>query len=296
MGTKAAMQVIITMAGLGQRFRDAGYSVPKPFIKIGEKTVLDHLLNCFPRDWKVVLAVNESFQFENKILQQNVSVVPVPYSKRGPLDTVRAVLTVLDLNQAVCVSYCDYVMLWDPIQFIQVAQNADAAIVSYRGFHPTYYGPNSYCHMAVNERSQQVLDLQEKKLFTEDIQNEWTSCGLYYFKSAAFLKECLLAQEQQNLNYNGGEFYTSLAIKAMMNLKPDLKVLNYPITHFIQLGTPEDTERFEFWYQTLVLHKNSNDFKFRFIPENKRPINLFVGLYEKEKMYWLYFFESCKIS
>lgn len=291
------MQVIITMAGLGQRFRDAGYTVPKPFIQIGERTVVDYLLDCFPLDWKIFLAVNESFQIKNNLGRGNVSVVSVPYSIRGPIDTVRSVLSEIDLHQPTCVSYCDYTMLWDARSFEVTVRGADAAIVSYRGFQPTYFGPNSYCHLEVDEKSQTVLNLQEKELFTENIESEWTSCGLYYFKSGQFLKDCLTAQEQQNLSYKGGEFYTSLAIKAMMNLKPgSLTVLNYPINYFIQFGTPPDTERFDFWFSTLVLHKSSNEFQFRFIPENKRPVNWPFEKFEQEKKYWDFFFRNYSIS
>ena len=46
-------------------------------------------------------------------------------------------------------------MIWDAADFLQQINitNVDAAIVSYKGFQPTYLGPNSYCHLKVDEKN-----------------------------------------------------------------------------------------------------------------------------------------------
>lgn len=259
------MQVVITMAGLGQRFKDSGETVAKPFVTVGDQSALKHLTDILPEDWKIYFAVGDhlrSVQTEleiQKLNRPNYELKYVPYSARGPIDTVRSVLPELDNNEPVIVSYCDYTMIWDAAEFINQIQKtkSDAAIVSYKGFHPTYLGPNSYCHLQVDENSF-VTDLQEKKLFTGDLQSEWTSCGMYYFKSAAFLQDCLSEQEKQNLCYQregkNSEFYTSLSLKAMKNKKPEIKILNYQIPYFIQFGTPFDIQLYEYWKNYFKLN------------------------------------------
>lgn len=261
------MQIIITMAGLGQRFKDAGGDVAKPFVQVDGKPVLKHLTDVLPDDWKIFFAVGEHLKSDDtekqiKNLNKNdYEIIYVPYSAQGPVDTVAAVLPRLELNKPVIVSYCDYTMIWDAADFLQQINitNADAAIVSYKGFQPTYLGPNSYCHLKVDENNF-VTDLQEKKLYTDNIQKEWTSCGLYYFKSSAFLKECLLEQQKQNLCFKRDgvdlEFYTSLALLAIKNTEPKIKILNFQIKYFIQFGTPFDIQLYEYFKNYFDLNKN----------------------------------------
>lgn len=263
------MQVIITMAGLGQRFKDSGEAVAKPFVPVGEKSALKHLTDILPAEWKIYFAIGDHLRSAEteleiqKLNKENYEIIYVPYSSRGPIDTVQSVLPYLNLDQPVIVSYCDYTMIWNPEKFIAEIQktNSDAAIVSYKGFHPTYLGPNSYCHLLVDE-NQFVTDLQEKKLFTENLQTEWTSCGMYYFKSADFLKECLSEQLKQDLCYRTAsqperaEYYTSLALKAMKNKNPETKILNYEIKYFIQFGTPFDVQVYAYWSNYFSAQKN----------------------------------------
>lgn len=233
------MQVVITMAGLGQRFKDQNYSVPKPFVKIHDKYVIEHLTGQFPVHWKLFFVVNE--ELEQKYVDTLKStVIKTKYSERGPIDTVLAALPQLVGNEPTLISYCDFTLRWDPIDFEKAVAAVDAAVVGYTGMHPTFLGPNSYCHYRVS--GAWIKELQEKKLYTGKLETEWTSCGLYYFKSAQFLEECLNQQLKQSLNYNGKEYYTSLALQAMLNVKPELKILNYPIDTFIQLGTPFDVD------------------------------------------------------
>lgn len=228
------------MAGLGQRFSKQGYTDPKPFIQIHGATVIEHLIHQFPKHWKLFFVVNENL--ESKYIQQLPStVIKTSYSERGPLDTVLASLPHLEKDQPTLVSYCDFSLRWDPRDFEKAVSNVDAAVVGYTGFQPTFLGPNTYCHYLVE--GQWVKELQEKKLYTGKLETEWTSCGLYYFKSAKFLEECLAEQLRQNLNYAEKDFYISLALQAMLNTSSKLSVLNYPIKTFIQFGTPFDIER-----------------------------------------------------
>lgn len=238
------MQVVIAMAGLGQRFKDSGYTDPKPFIKIKNKFMFEYLVEKFPIHWNIFFVINEDL--ENKYINilnlKNLhsKIIKTKYSERGPIDTVLTALPYLDLNEPTIISYCDFSLEWIASDFEEKILDYDAAVVGYTGKHQTFLGPNSYCHYLV--QNDQVTELQEKKLYTDSLENEWTSCGLYYFKSAAFLKGCLAEQEKQNLCYNNQEYYTSLSLQAALNINPNLRILNYQIYKFYQFGTPFDID------------------------------------------------------
>jgi NDP-sugar pyrophosphorylase family protein len=44
------MQVVIPMSGFGERFRRAGYAVPKPLIEIVDKPIIAHVVEMFPSE------------------------------------------------------------------------------------------------------------------------------------------------------------------------------------------------------------------------------------------------------
>ena len=42
------MQIVIPMSGFGERFRSAGYEVPKPLIEVDGSPILEYVVNLFP--------------------------------------------------------------------------------------------------------------------------------------------------------------------------------------------------------------------------------------------------------
>ncbi|MBC7741042.1 MAG: NTP transferase domain-containing protein [Bdellovibrionaceae bacterium] len=282
------MQVIITMAGKGSRFSESGYTEPKPVVNMAGKPAIEYLVDAFPKEWNLIFAVGAHYKgsIVEKVLRNirpEAQIIFSEHTERGPIDTVKAALPILNSNDPVMVSYCDYSLVWDPNDFLRVIADYDAAVVSYLGFHPTYFGPNSYCHLQVD--GNRVTKLQEKVLFTDDIEKEVTSVGLYYFKNLATLVSALNEQEVQDLKYKT-EFYTSLAIQALMNSQPEVKVLNYIVEHMVQTGTPSDTERFEFWHSVLIQNQEPGEFKFQHIIKEKQPTSFTPALFELEKVYW----------
>jgi len=271
------MQVIITLAGHGQRFKDQNYSQPKPLVPVMGRTALSFLVGSLATHWKLIFALGEHLRgsgVEEEVLRlrPEARVIYVPHSDRGPIDTVLAALPLADVEDSIAVSYCDYAMIWNPKNFETFVTNSkcDVSIVSYRGFHPTYLGPNTYAHMLVDEDTKQVLKIKEKSLFGGHIEDEWTSTGFYYFRSVELLKLGLQLQLQKNLKY-GKEFYTSLAIQALIEEGKDsdkISVLNYPISHFMQMGTPEDIQLVEKWYRDMIIENKKSQYAASSLEEN----------------------------
>ena len=41
------MQIVIPMSGFGERFRQAGYAVPKPLIEVDGKPIIQYIVEMF---------------------------------------------------------------------------------------------------------------------------------------------------------------------------------------------------------------------------------------------------------
>ena len=55
----AALQIIIPMSGFGERFRQAGYSIPKPLIEIESKPIIAHVIDMFPGENDFIFICNQ---------------------------------------------------------------------------------------------------------------------------------------------------------------------------------------------------------------------------------------------
>lgn len=261
------MQVVVTVAGLGQRFKFEGFAQPKPIVPVMGKAAITYLIESFNPSWNLFFAIGDHYKDTDieKVIKKSCPdavIVYVPHSFRGPVDTVLAVLPLLDLTKPVAVSYCDYTMIWQPVMFenFLTESECDVCIPAYRGFHPTYLGPNTYAHLQVDEKTNRVQQVQEKKLFGNNIEDEWSSPGFYFFKSVELLKKGIALQLRSDLKH-GSEFYTSLAAQALMNHDSSLKVMSYHVSHFLQMGTPTDITHVEYWHKYIVQDQKTNMFQ-----------------------------------
>lgn len=255
------------MSGFGERFRRAGYSVPKPLIEIDGKPIIAHVIDLFPGEQDFIFICNEDhlktpeYRMAEILNQYCPSgrIVGIPAHKLGPVHAVRQVSDLINLEEPVVVNYCDFTCYWDWQHFktFVAATGCAGSIPAYRGFHPHTLGTTNYAYM--RDQNGWVLDIQEKKPFTNNRMDEFASSGTYYFSSGQIMLDAFEATMEQGLNV-GGEYYVSLAYKPM--LAAGLTVTTYPLQHFMQWGTPADVAEYNNWSDTfrrLGAESNSSD-------------------------------------
>ncbi len=246
------MQIIIPMSGFGERFRRAGYTVPKPLIPVHGKPIIAHVIDLFPGETNMIFICNEdhlntpSYRMREQILQYcpTAKIVSVKAHKKGPVHATLLAGSVIDKTEPTIVNYCDFSCLWHYDDFCKtvLSSECDGAIPAYKGFHPHTLGSTHYAYM--REKEGQILDIQEKQPFTDNRMEEYASSGTYYFKSGAMMLEAFKETIAQDLHVNH-EYYVSLAYKPLLQQKKNITV--YPLAHFMQWGTPEDLQEYEGW-------------------------------------------------
>ena len=251
------MQIVIPMSGFGERFRRAGYVVPKPLIEVDGKPIIAHVLDLFPGETDVTFICNEDHLVEPTFRMADIlrelcptgRIVGIPAHRLGPVHAVQQVLEALDPNHPVVVNYCDFTCLWDWDDFRRFVQDTGCAgaIPAYRGFHPHSLGSTFYAYL--RESNGWVQDIQEKQPFTDRPMDEYASSGTYYFSSVAIMAEAFAAMREQNLTVNG-EYYVSLAYKLL--LAAGQPVATYELQHFMQWGTPADLKQYRHWSRAFA--------------------------------------------
>jgi len=256
------MQIVIPMSGFGERFRRAGYTVPKPLIEVEGKPIIAHVIDMFPGEMDFIFICNEDHLAEpafgmRKILEHycpSGKILPIAAHKLGP---VYAVLQARDLirdDEPVTVNYCDFTCYWDYPRFKQWTQTSqcDGAIPAYRGFHPHTLGSTFYAYL--REKDGWAFDIQEKQPFTDQPMKEFASSGTYYFASGALMKWAFDETLRQDLQVKN-EYYVSLAYKPLF--AAGKRVAPYELEYFMQWGTPQDLAEYnEYSQQFRLLAQN----------------------------------------
>jgi len=237
------------MSGFGERFRRAGYTLPKPLIEIDGKPIIAHVIDMFPGETDFIFICNRdhlaepTFQMAETIHRYCPTgrVVGIDAHKLGPVHAVLQIADLIDPQQPVVVNYSDFTCYWNWTNFRNFVKNSDCdgAIPAYKGFHPHTLGTTNYAYM--QEADGWVQDIQEKRPYTNNRMDEYASSGTYYFSSGRMMLDAFQATKDQNLNV-GSEYYVSLAYKPM--LASGKQVAVYELQHFMQWGTPDDVEEY----------------------------------------------------
>jgi len=244
------------MSGFGERFRQAGYGLPKPLIEIDGKPMIGHVVDLFPGETDFLFICNQEHLDEPAYRMREVlahccptgRVVGIAPHKLGPVHAVLQAAPFVDAERPVVVNYCDFSCYWNWADFKRfVAESGcDGAVPAYRGFHPHSLGSTNYAYL--KERDGWVQDIREKQPFTDRRMDEYASSGTYYFASGRSMLGACEAAQAQGLSVNG-EFYVSLAYKPM--LAESQRVAVYELQHFMQWGAPEDLAEYRMWSQAF---------------------------------------------
>jgi NDP-sugar pyrophosphorylase family protein len=245
------MKVIIPMSGMSSRFSRAGYQLPKYLLEVDDKTVIEHIINLYPKDSEFIFVVNDKHSENTNILEvldslcENGKKVVIPSHKKGPVYTVSHVFDEIDDEEQVVVNYCDFSMYWDYSSFENFVNETecDGCVICYTGFHPHMLGSDNYAFCKVDGENR-VLEVREKQPFTDDKMSEYASTGTYYFKKGKYVKKYFSMMMDNDVNLNG-EYYVSLIYNLLY--RDGLESFVFEVPHMLQWGTPLDLDMYLKW-------------------------------------------------
>ena len=245
------MKIIVPMSGVGRRFQDAGYTAPKPLIPVDGRPIIEHVVGMFPGETDFVFVCNAEHLATTDLravlqrLAPQGRIVAIAPHKLGPVHAVLQAAALIADDEPVVVNYCDFSVEWDwPGLKAQLAANdCDGAVPAYWGFHPHCLGSTNYAYM--RHRDQWMLQIQEKKPFTDRRMDEPASSGTYYFRRGADVKRYFAELAGDPAAALNGEYYVSLVYNLL--LRDGLKVWIPRVPVMLQWGTPEDLEEYQGW-------------------------------------------------
>jgi capsule biosynthesis phosphatase len=228
------MNIIIPASGIGQRFLDDGYLLPKPLISVlGEPMIVQVIkhLKLTKEDKVYIIYLQEFNQYQfvpiikRALPEINIEFIQLNYHTRGPAETILCGLNqIADLDGSFV--SVDYDML-----FTDTIKHADGNYICY---FETENEPPIYSY--IKHLPNWVTDIKEK----EKISNS-ACAGAYGFESGHLLKKYCERVLDKGEKSNG-EFYISNVYAEM--LKDELFVLAKKVEAFDCVGTPQQLKAY----------------------------------------------------
>jgi NDP-sugar pyrophosphorylase family protein len=247
------MHIVIPMAGHSRRFKAQGFESPKWKLPVGDRTMIEHVVDMFAEndDFHFVITYDQKAQDPEVVswlytLVAKGHVHVIDSHEDGPVYSIMGIKNIADA-EPVIISYCDFFVHWNYSGFLRHLHGADGAIVTFSGFHAASFGTTQYAYLRTD--GDRMLELREKQSFTDDRTTEPASAGIYYFSRFDMFRKYgnkVMEDPGQELP----EAYVSLAYNHMFN--DGLRVIVHEAKRFICLGTPEDYEQYQYWWQYFV--------------------------------------------
>ena len=230
------VNIVIPMAGLGKRFSDVGYSVPKPLLPLGNKTMIEAVIdNLYYPTFNFIIVANEH-QIDITTLTNllpEVTIVPVNYVPCGPAKTVLHVENLINNNDPLFIVNCDQIIEdFSYVQFENICNynEVDGVIGVFHSTSPK----NSY--VRINDNTE-VIEVREKQVISNIATN-----GLHYWSRGKYFVESAYSMITNKETYNN-EYYVAPSYNYMVN--QGMKVMPYYFNMHFPIGIPVDYENYK---------------------------------------------------
>ena len=226
------------MAGEGKRFRDAGYSFPKPLIEVRGKMMIEWAIKCAPpQEGKhFIFLVRPGFPWENVLskLVDSFDIIEVQEETGGAACTCLLAKMFIDNDTGLFIMNSDQYVEWLSGLFWADIESGDydGAILTFKSAHPKW----SYARIKEDPEFPVVMEVAEKNPISRD-----ATCGIYYFKKGSDFVRGAEHMIIENKRFNG-EFYVCPVYNELIS---DGKfIMPFQVTKMVGLGTPEDVDTF----------------------------------------------------
>lgn len=235
------MTVIITMAGLGSRFRKAGYNCPKYMIEAKGKTLfewsMDSLIGYNRHVSKYVFVVRKKDNTEDFIKDKmkkygidDVEVIGIDYLTDGQATTCMLAIPYCAPDKAIMVYNIDTYVEPNEMKYEDIQGD---------GHIPCFHAEGDHWSFAKLDDRGNVTEVREKVRISDNC-----TLGAYYFSSARLYKELYNEYYADESRLEKNEKYIAPIYNYMIEkgMKVTISIVDVKKVHV--LGTPEELNVF----------------------------------------------------
>lgn len=239
---EAILQVVITMAGMGTRFREAGYLQPKYQIEVCGKTLFQWSLGSLKdffseKFFFIVRSADQAMEFIQSECEKfgihTYKIIEIPELTDGQASTVLAAASDWEADDALLVYNIDTYV--EPGQILKSSFRGD-------GFIPCFIGEGDHwSFVKLNEKSE-AAEVREKCRISE-----YCTLGAYYFRSCKLYENLYQEYYSSTAHLENGEKYIAPLYNALIEQGGKVYISVVDVEKVHVLGTPKEVENFKYF-------------------------------------------------
>ena len=232
------MNIVITMGGLGKRFLEAGYQVPKYKIVTKGKTLFEWSMMSLSAFYQynfifLVRREDDSVEFIQEKCSHigvNCQIIELEKLTRGQAETAFKASSVWHRDKAVLIYNIDTYVEPNVLSPMVICGDGYIPCFSANGSHWSFVrlGPNG-----------KAIEVREKYRISNHC-----SLGAYYFKTGKLYEKIYKEFYADELNLEKGEQYIAPMYNLMIQRGMDVYIQNIPAECVHVLGTPQEVDTF----------------------------------------------------
>lgn len=258
------MNILIPMAGAGQRFIKAGYDIHKPAIMTTDYRdgVKKPMVVCATLDLpdlanngSNVIYVDRDFHKTDGVEAQIRRYMPkcrfitTKQLTDGQASTCLLAEAYINNDEPLLIAGCDNGMIFDLHKYHDACEAADVLVFTYRHNESVVENPNAYGWVKVDDDNN-IRDVSIKKAISNNPKEDHAIVATFWFKRGRDFVEAAHRMIVENDRING-EFYVDETIKYVVAMGLHARV--FEIDRYLGWGTPKDYEMYEktlaYWHE-----------------------------------------------
>ena len=220
------------MAGKATRFTEKGYKTPKPFLPLGNKYMIEAVMDNVGSDSDTFILIcrEEHKPYIQEITAMSRRKIIVIYDDRqdGQACAVLKAKHLINNTEPLLIVNSDQFVVYDKIDWWETMAMTDIAIMTFEC--PELDPKWSYARV----EDGRVVQVVEKKAISTH-----ATVGIYYFKQGLYFVEGTEEMFAKDIKVNG-EYYVSPAIDLLVD---KLHAEIFPVQEMYGLGVPDDYEK-----------------------------------------------------
>lgn len=228
--------LLIPMAGIGKRFLDAGWNIPKQLIQVGDKTMIEWSMSCidYEKCNKIFIVrrdqvnnFNIDFFIKNKFGEDSIIIIS-EVETEGTISSCLLAQKYIDNDNPLAITTLD-VFFTPNFNPENLDSTVDGTILTFNSDNP------AYSYSQINEHGF-VIKTAEKEVISNN-----ASVGLYCFKRGSQFVKYANQMIQENLRTRN-EFYVCPLYNLFIDSGLKIKTMDVDSMHL--MGTPDELNNF----------------------------------------------------
>ena len=233
---------IMPMAGLGKRFLNSDYKLPKPLIKIIKKPMFIQAAKSMPKSTLNIFICNKNllnkFQIKNVITKEykkNFKIITVKRTTKGQANTCLLAEKFIKKNDKIFIHSCDSLIKYNTVDLNKKITNSDAVILTTKPNKAHLKSVNSYGWVKFNNN--EIKKITCKKKASLNPNKDYVIIGSFAFRNKKIFTNTIKSLFRSKKTVNN-EYYIDMVFSHA--LENNYKISNLIVKSYISWGTPRE--------------------------------------------------------